>query len=142
MKRCCICKETKSFEDFHKQKSNKDGHKTYCKLCQKGLNKTHYNENKLSYHSRTKIRRGNNSIWMEEYKKSLKCELCPESRPGCITFHHLDPNEKEMDVSLMSSRGISQKRILKEIEKCKVLCFNCHMNLHYEEKINGPRLGR
>ena len=35
VKKCCICKEIKSLEEFYKNKCRKDGHDTKCKVCDK-----------------------------------------------------------------------------------------------------------
>lgn len=51
MKKCCICKEQKSFELFSKDKNSKDSHKNECKTCAKNYrdkNKAyflHYRQN-------------------------------------------------------------------------------------------------
>ena len=39
-KKCLRCKETKSAEDYHKDKTTADGYKIYCKLCIREYNKT------------------------------------------------------------------------------------------------------
>lgn len=53
---------------------------------------------------------------------------CGESNPDCLVFHHRDPNEKEEGVTRMISFG--RQKLLAEIEKCDVLCSNCHLKLH------------
>lgn len=45
-----------------------------------------------------------------------------------LDFHHLDPNSKEGNISRMLS--FHKKRIATEINKCTVLCRNCHFELH------------
>ena len=57
------------------------------------------------------------------------CLVCGESRHGCLTFHHLDPSEKE---SPISSHSLTWKKMREEISKCVVLCSNCHMLHHWE----------
>ena len=46
-----------------------------------------------------------------------------------LSFHHLNPKEKDFD---LSSRGLTRswERIKKEIDKCVLLCANCHMGIH------------
>lgn len=62
------------------------------------------------------------------------CKKCNESNPLCLTFHHLDPNEKDFD--LCQSWGTKKWDVLeKEIKKCCLLCANCHMIEHTSEKI-------
>ncbi len=60
-----------------------------------------------------------------------ECEICGYS--GCqkaLTFHHINPDEKEMQLSDMLRR--SWDIVVKEAKKCKLLCSNCHNTLHCE----------
>lgn len=67
---------------------------------------------------------------VNEYKSELKCQVCGENDIVCLDFHHNNPDEKEYNISHMVSRGYSKERIMKEINKCSVLCANCHRKLH------------
>lgn len=66
---------------------------------------------------------------LQEYKSTLSCQDCGESDPVCLDFHHLDSKTKEYDVSRMTW-GTPFEKIKKEIEKCIVLCANCHRKRH------------
>lgn len=80
-------------------------------------------------------RRRESRKWYEEYKFTLKCKKCGMNHPACLTFHHRDAKEKELAISrAISSACWCKERVLKEIAKCDVLCFNCHFILHYDEK--------
>lgn len=68
--------------------------------------------------------------WVNEIKSKLKCCKCPESEVICLDFHHLDPLEKDINIGDALGRGRSKENILKEIEKCVVLCSNCHRKVH------------
>jgi hypothetical protein len=70
-------------------------------------------------------------------KATAKCMRCPESDPACLDFHHRDGSAKDVAVSVALARGWSVKRILQEIEKCDILCANCHRKLH-SKKTPGP----
>lgn len=65
-----------------------------------------------------------------EYKGG-KCYKCGYSK--CIQalqFHHLDPSLKSFG---LSQKGITRKWSLieKELDKCQLLCANCHAETHY-----------
>lgn len=61
-----------------------------------------------------------------EIKKQKGCKECGyNDNPVALTFHHPDDN-KEGNVSTMIQKGQGKKKILSEIEKCEVLCSNCH----------------
>jgi len=68
--------------------------------------------------------------WFQKYKSTLKCEICGESDPIVLDFHHNDPAEKKYLVSNMVRDGNSLDTIKNEIAKCIVLCCNCHRKIH------------
>lgn len=62
--------------------------------------------------------------------KGNKCVICSYNKcPRALSFHHLDPKNKDFD---MSSRGLTRswERLRTEIDKCVLLCANCHMEVH------------
>lgn len=74
-------------------------------------------------------------IWLMEYKSTLKCINCDEDFIGCLEFHHNDPAQKDFTISRMVMDGWGKERILEEIEKCDILCANCHRKWHWENDI-------
>ena len=72
--------------------------------------------------------------WFQDLKKSKKCERCGIDDFRVLDFHHLDPNEKDLEVANMVRLRWSKKKILAEIEKCQCLCANCHRIVHWEER--------
>lgn len=46
MKKCTICKQEKSYEEFGKNKSRKDGYQNVCKTCKRESDKRSYEKNK------------------------------------------------------------------------------------------------
>jgi phage gp46-like protein len=68
--------------------------------------------------------------WLVDLKRSLKCVRCDESHPATLTFHHKKDVEKSFEIGNAIKLGVSLKRILAEIEKCEVLCANCHAKEH------------
>jgi len=77
-----------------------------------------------------KKRRAELVAWWKDYKSTLSCELCPEDHPACIDFHHKDADEKEETLANAVKRGWSRKRILAEVDKCMIVCSNCHRKIH------------
>lgn len=47
---------------------------------------------------------------------------------AALEFHHLDPNEKDLDPSRILNR--SWEKIKLELDKCILLCSNCHKEIH------------
>ena len=85
-----------------------------------------------AYH--TPLRRKRLHAWWHEFRESLRCEQCGEGHIATLDFHHTNPAQKERSVRAMVDGGLSQKRILAEIAKCRVLCSNCHRKLHWSER--------
>lgn len=69
-----------------------------------------------------------------EYKSTKGCKICGERRHWVLDLHHRDGDEKERTVSRMISKNICWDKILLEINKCDVLCSNCHRDYHYKHK--------
>lgn len=61
------------------------------------------------------------------------CMICGGVfHPAIYEFHHRDPKTKEKDPSKVLS--FSWKRIISELDKCDLLCANCHRFLHHGAK--------
>ena len=62
-----------------------------------------------------------------------KCSKCPEKYDGknaCIfQFHHLDPKNKKFSLNL-ARMGLAWATLIKELDKCCILCSNCHSREH------------
>lgn len=115
---CTHCKEEKPITEFYKQKDRKSL-ASKCKKC--------HNEYCIQRWKQRKI----DAV---EYKggKCIDCGLTHPEKPAIIfDFHHLDPNKKDVDWGKLRLR--SWDAILKELNKCVLLCGNCHRIRHYVE---------
>lgn len=67
---------------------------------------------------------------LREFVNELKDNPCTdcgvEYHPCMMDFDHIGEFKKTMSISQMVTRGLSVERILKEIEKCELVCSNCH----------------
>lgn len=63
-----------------------------------------------------------------EYKGG-KCQICGYNRcQDALDFHHLDPSQKDYNIS----GGTKSFNTLKsEVDKCILVCANCHREIHY-----------
>jgi len=89
-----------------------------------------------------KIAKKKREIKQKEYivsKKNVLCADCGNKFPSYVMdFHHLNEDIKDdhLKGSSMSNKmkGWSTKRIDEELDKCVVLCANCHRIRHYKER--------
>lgn len=126
-RRSCINRECKScgepfFATINKVKKDKN---EYCsRECSSRDNlKEQKGENNYNY------KNGVRKWFYEKIKPEEKCARCGESHPACLTYHHTS-DDKFMPVSSMVSDGHDKEAIKREIEKCEVLCSNCHSKEH------------
>lgn len=91
-----------------------------------------YYKNREHALSKIKERKALVRIWVKALKEKLECSKCHENHPACLEFHHIDSDNKEINLSQVASNGWSLAKIQLEITKCEVLCSNCHKKLHYE----------
>jgi hypothetical protein len=62
--------------------------------------------------------------------KGGKCILCGYNKcEDALQFHHLDSSKKEFGVA-QSGLTRSWERVKNEIEKCILVCANCHREIH------------
>lgn len=58
-----------------------------------------------------------------------KCQICSYNKsPFVLEFHHKDPSQKDFGISSKSAWGF--ERIKCELDKCALLCPNCHREVH------------
>jgi hypothetical protein len=132
MKKCGKCGEIKPLKDFHKNPTKKDGVQSMCKDCRKEYHRDHYLKNTNVYKAKANNHRKRNRDYIRNFKKTQKCAECGENRWYVLDFHHFE--DKKFNVSEMIVKASSLEKIKKEIEKCIILCANCHRELHYLEE--------
>jgi hypothetical protein len=132
---CGVSNEEKPLSEFYLRARNKtDGHGNMCRKCNTIYCREYHRKHrsrwkKIAKDNRLEIRRKIEAM-------NLKCEVCGESHPPCIDFHHRG-SDKIACVSKMVSDGTSWQKILDEISKCDVLCSNCHRKVHWDERKSG-----
>lgn len=125
---CTKCKLEKPITEFNNNKYKSDGKQSECKECHKLLCTNYYNRNKQHYRDNSRRKRKKIYDYLNNIK-SVGCYLCNEKDIACLDFHHLD--SKYDQVSHMQTH--SMKLINDEIDKCIVLCSNCHRKLHFHK---------
>lgn len=110
---CPKCKDDKDIGEYYNRRG-KIGGSVYCKEC----------TNKQALDRQRDLKQ--KSI---DYKGGL-CEVCGYDKcNSALEFHHKDPNEKDFSISNVKKYTFDE-RIKNELDKCVLLCSNCHREVH------------
>lgn len=116
MKTCIDCKTEKPLDEFYACKTHKQKVMCYCKKC---------------FNQRCQKRWILRKIEAIKYKggKCIDCSLeLEKSHYAVFEFHHLDPKLKDYDWTKLKLHSWS--KIISELDKCVLLCANCHRMRH------------
>jgi hypothetical protein len=110
---CRMCNVEKEVGEFIKRSNRRNTVHSYCKEC----------VNKIGIDQDRKLKKK-----LLEYKGG-ECKNCGYKKyDGALDFHHVDVNTK--DFSIAVNRGKSIARLKEEVDKCIILCSNCHRIEH------------
>lgn len=133
MKKCSRCDILKSEEEFSKKKDTKDKLKSCCKVCDNIYYQKFYTKNKEKL---KQLSRENSQIKGELNKENKKaylmthpCVDCGNSDVRVLEFHHHN-DDKSFTIARKIRSQCRWETILLEINKCIVLCANCHRIRH------------
>jgi hypothetical protein len=137
MKKCDHCKVYKEEEEFNWRWKELGIRAKTCRDCAHGFNKKYFEGPAKERHlkqvrERKEAAREVARQYAWEYLSTHPCIDCGESDPMVLEFHHR--GDKDMAVGYMVSAGFSIPRIQAEIEKCDVLCANCHRRVTMKER--------
>ena len=113
---CPACRQKLPLSAFY---ARRDGKNTtpYCKACT--------NAQALERQQKLKLQ-------AVAYKGGL-CELCGYSRyVGALEFHHRDPGAKDFRIAHV--RFTTFEKLKPELDKCSLVCANCHRELHAKSR--------
>jgi hypothetical protein len=122
-KRCCTCKQIKPLDEFNKRSAAKDGRQWSCRECNKAYHYAHWERHMSQIKARRKRQREVARAFVVDYLRDHPCVDCGEADIIVLEFDHL--RDKHRNVSYLIGVGEIQ-RIQEEIEKCEVVCANCH----------------
>lgn len=80
----------------------------------------------------------NNWAYIDTWAKKIKainylggkCSICGEDNPLILCFHHIKDKKEN---GLADIRGYRWSKIKKEIDKCTIVCYNCHGKTYYSK---------
>jgi DNA-binding CsgD family transcriptional regulator len=106
--------------------------------------KKYIKENNIKYtvknkEEKNKQKSKNVINWKKEKKKLLieykggKCIYCGYNKCiAALEFHHKDPKEKDFSIA---NNSYSFEKMKNEVDKCELVCSNCHREIHYGSSI-------
>ena len=132
MKECGKCGLEKDESEFNiKSKKNNKLH-SMCKDCKRIYDREWYLNNSrrrelLNEGGRRRVKR--NGEFIRNYKMGKECEICGYKKSYyALEFHHPD-DDKKYNIGQMKTNSIDTIKI--EIEKCMLVCANCHREIHH-----------
>lgn len=132
MKTCSNCKVEKPLSEYAFKRRADGVVQSKCKPCYTAYNRKYYNtSDEQRDKQRKRIRAHKNRIKARYFvwKSKQKCSLCDESTPECLDLHHIDSTTKDKEIGRMLQDG-SWSKLQREIDKCVVVCANCHRKIH------------
>lgn len=130
MPRCRVCQQEKAEEEFAWRFKALGIRQRICRSCRSEENRGWYERHREEHIERvianTRRNREKARKRVYNYLRHHPCEECGESDPAVLEFHHEGEFDKFKEVSLMIAEGYSLRSIAQEINKCRVLCCNCH----------------
>lgn len=138
---CCRCNQELPREAFVKVKNNKDGLTGTCRKCRnKRRNEwraeykekngepenRRYNQGNLEYYAKSKaarVARNKYYVLRQKYEPCVDCGV--HFPPICMDFDHVN-GDKVAGISRMVNGAVSLDKLQAEINKCELVCSNCH----------------
>ena len=127
MKMCTKCQRDKDEEQFAWKYKHRGIRQAYCDECRRATAKVSYTRHRAKTIAKSVKRKRANISYFKSRKNELICCACSESTMCCLDFHHLLNKKFIIGVAL---RDQSKRALLCELEKCVVLCANCHRKVH------------
>lgn len=109
---CSICHKSKEeYSNFYKRK--RGGFNSYCKVCS----------------TKDIVKRTRQLKVKAIQYKGGKCVICGYSKCSrSLDFHHINPTQKEFSMGERTTNDFEKIKI--ELDKCILICKNCHGELH------------
>jgi len=119
-------------QNYKKYKSPGIRYTNLCLSCDKQIYKEWRLKNREYYNGKFRERRLARKLRAIAFKGGC-CQHCGlVVHPAAFDFHHLDKTKKDIDPGLMMTS--SDEKLFLELEKCILLCSNCHRTEHF---VNG-----
>lgn len=117
---CFRCKKEQPISEYIIRKDRATYH-SYCKTCNVAM---------------IDIQRREMKQKCIDYKGG-KCRVCGYNKCNrALEFHHVDPTTKDFSIAWIRTNG--WKTVKAELDKCVLLCSNCHAEVHDDVTSSPP----
>lgn len=123
MRICTKCGKEKELEsNYYKHKLGRGGYRAHCIPCSKDF----VSQSPERLLERMYAARRRNRAFMWEYYSTHPCVDCGEADPLVLEPDHLVKEDKLDNLSRLVHGTRSLAVIQRELDKCEVVCANCH----------------
>lgn len=140
MRRCIRCTQWKDESEFNIRNTEKGYLQSVCIDCQQKDSKDRYASNSDYVKERNKFSRQKGKdrakSLVYDYLSQRYCVDCGESDIEVLTFDHVR-GEKKYNIADMIQQGLGSENLIREMELCDVVCFNCHMKREQKRRGRG-----
>ena len=141
MRICSKCHKAKELTEFYlRKKGPRAGeHYSHCKDCLRTRGKSYYRSNHIRQLALANQRNRSRRRELRKYVNSLKNRPCVDCGNSYSTyvmdFDHRKGYRKKGNIgTLVNQSNLSKENILDEINKCDLVCANCHRIRTYKRK--------
>jgi hypothetical protein len=126
-RRCGRCGHSKPIAEFAWHRKAKGQRDNYCRPCRAAYKQEHYAAHRERYLANASRRKraliAERTAYLIEFFRERPCVDCGEADPLVLEFDHIGPKSFSISVGI---RGHKWQSVLDEIERCDVVCANCH----------------
>jgi hypothetical protein len=134
-KTCSQCKSSKPISEFNFKQKALGKRQSYCKKCGSNLTRSHYRRNKRQYLDRNSRTNARHRALIRA-AKSRPCVDCGVRYPYYVMdFDHREGTAKSFILSDVPRA--TSKSLMQEIDKCDLVCANCHRERTHQRALKG-----
>lgn len=142
---CYICSPYGSYKNKEHDRNLYPATTRVCRICERDLDVSEFHTSRIdgridlryknSYCKKCQAHKAKSSrqlFKMDCVKyKGGKCEVCGYDKcVAALEFHHRNKMDKEFQISRCSKYSLTEQ-IKAELDKCQIVCSNCHKEIHY-----------
>ena len=127
MKICIACRLEKLESAFSRKGKS---FQSRCKACYKIYHQQYYKINKEKYFTKNRLNKNRQRTRLRKILWDAKQRPCCDCggifHPWVMELDHREDTEKIEAVSNLVGRGCTDEKLRNEINKCDIVCANCH----------------